>query len=209
MSHVVLLGDSIFDNAAYVPGRPAVVDQVRSALPAGWKATLAAVDGATVADVPRQLAAVPPTATHLVLSVGGNDALQASGMLNNRAATVGEAVAIIAGVVAEFAEGYMSLVRRIVGLGKPLTVCTVYDGVPDLSVASRGGLVAFNDVIIRTAFAARLPLIDLRLVCTEAADYSPLSPIEPSERGGAKIATAIVDAVTRHDFAARRTAVWV
>lgn len=209
MSHVVLLGDSIFDNAAYVPGRPAVVDQVRAALPAGWTATLAAVDGATVADVPGQLAAAPPTATHLVLSVGGNDALGASGMLNDRAATVGEAVTIIAGVVAEFADAYMGLVRRLVGLGKPLTVCTVYDGVPGLGVASRGGLVAFNDVIIRTAFAARLPLIDLRLVCTESADYSPLSPIEPSERGGAKIAGAIAAAVTRHDFAARRTAVWV
>jgi lysophospholipase L1-like esterase len=209
MSHVVLLGDSIFDNAAYVPGRPCVVEQVRSALPEGWKATLAAVDGDTVADVPRQLANLPPTATHLVLSVGGNDALRASGMLNSRAATVGEAVTIIAGVVAEFADAYTGLVRRLAGLGKPLTVCTVYDGVPDLGVASRGGLVAFNDVIIRAAFAARLPLIDLRLVCTETADYSPLSPIEPSEKGGAKIAAAIADAVTQHDFAARRTAVWV
>ena len=35
MSHVVLLGDSIFDNAAYVPDRPPVIDQVRRRIAAG------------------------------------------------------------------------------------------------------------------------------------------------------------------------------
>jgi hypothetical protein len=34
-----------------------------------------------------------------------------------------------------------------------------------------------------------LPAIDLRLVCTEPADYA--NPIEPSGRGGLKIAGAI------------------
>ena len=38
MGHVVLLGDSIFDNGRYVPGEPAVIDQLRSALPKGWTA---------------------------------------------------------------------------------------------------------------------------------------------------------------------------
>jgi hypothetical protein len=35
MSHAVLLGDSIFDNARYVPDRPPVIDQVRRGLPRG------------------------------------------------------------------------------------------------------------------------------------------------------------------------------
>ncbi len=39
MSHVVLLGDSNFDNARYVPGEPAVVEQLRRSLPRGWHAT--------------------------------------------------------------------------------------------------------------------------------------------------------------------------
>ena len=56
---------------------------------------------------------------------------------------------------------------------------------------------------------AGVPVIDLRLVCTEAGDYSPMSPIEPSVVGGAKIAGAIVRLVTGHDFATRRCAVWV
>jgi hypothetical protein len=54
--HIVLLGDSILDNASYVPGGPSVVEHVRRFLPTGWKATLVAVDGATVSAVFRQIA---------------------------------------------------------------------------------------------------------------------------------------------------------
>jgi hypothetical protein len=53
----------------------------------------------------------------------------------------------------------------------------------------RTALSLFNDIITRAAFAHRLPLIDLRLICNEEADYA--NPIEPSAKGGAKIAAAI------------------
>ncbi len=66
MGHIVLLGDSVFDNLAYVrPGEPDVVRQLRGLLPAGWGATLAAVDGAVTGGVRRQLERVPPGATAL------------------------------------------------------------------------------------------------------------------------------------------------
>jgi hypothetical protein len=45
MGHIILLGDSIFDNARYVPDRPPVIEQVRRSLQSGWRATLLAVDG--------------------------------------------------------------------------------------------------------------------------------------------------------------------
>ena len=47
-AHVVLLGDSIFDNGDYVKPKPAVIEQLKKALPKGWKTTLAAVDGWTL-----------------------------------------------------------------------------------------------------------------------------------------------------------------
>ncbi|MGH7552999.1 MAG: SGNH/GDSL hydrolase family protein, partial [Longimicrobiales bacterium] len=75
MPHVVLLGDSIFDNGAYVPGEPDVVAQLRALLPQGWQASLCAIDGSITRDVERQLSSVPTDATHLVISSGGNDAL--------------------------------------------------------------------------------------------------------------------------------------
>jgi hypothetical protein len=51
--------DSIFDNAAYVPGDPAVIEQLRAVLPDGWQATLLAVDGDVTADIGEHLRGLP------------------------------------------------------------------------------------------------------------------------------------------------------
>jgi hypothetical protein len=102
-SHLVLLGDSILDNAAYVPGRrPAVIDVVRNRLPDGWHATLLAVDGSVINDVYRQLDALPDDATQLVLSAGGNDALSEAGALRETVKTVGQGLRLIADVCDRF-----------------------------------------------------------------------------------------------------------
>src|SRR5437660_4680550 len=127
MGHVVLLGDSIFDNARYVPDRPPVIEQVRRGLPAGWKATLVAVDGHTVEDVPAQLPRIPGDATHLVMSVGGNNALMATGLLTEDARTVRDALTQLAGELDRFRAGYADMLRTMLALGKPLCVCTIYD----------------------------------------------------------------------------------
>lgn len=75
MNHLVLLGDSILDNAAYTAGGPAVIDHLRVALPSQWRASLLAVDGSVTADVIGQLAWLPADAAHLVISAGGNNAI--------------------------------------------------------------------------------------------------------------------------------------
>src|SRR5437764_15264123 len=90
MPHVVLLGDSIFDNGSYVPGGPPVIEQLRRGLPGGWKATLLAVDGAVCSSVAAQLQRLPDDATHLCVSVGGNDALGHSGMLEQSDRSAGQ-----------------------------------------------------------------------------------------------------------------------
>jgi hypothetical protein len=57
LTNVVLLGDSIFDNGAYVgAGDPDVIGQLRAILPGGWRATLNAVDGAGMSDIRGQIA---------------------------------------------------------------------------------------------------------------------------------------------------------
>jgi hypothetical protein len=209
MGHVVLLGDSIFDNARYVPDRPPVIEQVHRGLPIGWAATLLAVDGHTVEDIALQLPRVPAAATHLVVSIGGNDALSASGLLHERAGTVGAALEVLAEALAEFRTAYEAMLTSVLALGKPTAVCTIYDGIPILGGAERAALAGFNDTISRSAVRAGLPLIDLRVICTTDGDYSPLSPIEPSVVGGAKIADAICRAVTGHDFGKRSCGVYV
>jgi hypothetical protein len=195
--HVVLLGDSIFDNARYVPGGTSVIEHVRRKFPADWEATLAAVDGARVLNVYDQLERVPTNATHLVVSAGGNDALWvAGGLLARPANSIQAALREVGAMLDEFQEKYAQLIRRLVDLQKPLTLCTIYDHIPILGPAERTGLRGFNDVITRTAFSHRASLIDLRVLCAESTDYSPLSPIEPSTPGGEKIAGAIFEVVT-------------
>jgi hypothetical protein len=192
MSHIVLLGDSIFDNAAYVAGGPDVVRQVRELLPNGCKASLLAVDGAVTSGVASQLRRMPVDPTHLVLSVGGNDALGTSWLLGQAAQTVGEGVAVLEQAQRRFAADYDAMLDQVQALGLPTAVCTIYDtpaSAPNHRII-RTGLAIFNDVITRAAFARGLPLLDLRLICNEDADYA--NPIEPSVQGGAKMARAIL-----------------
>src|SRR5262249_13017200 len=131
--HVVLLGDSSFDNASYVPGgRPAVIDQVRSRLPEGGQATLLARDGSVVADVlRRQLSNLPADASHLVLSAGGNDVLGQIRILDEPAGTVGDALRVLLESRAQFAEDHRRLLRTIRDLGLPTVVCTIYNPCSD------------------------------------------------------------------------------
>jgi hypothetical protein len=68
-------------------------------------------------------------------------------------------------------------------------------------------LTALNDCITRQAFARALPLIDLRLICDQDEDYA--NPIEPSVRGGRKIAAAILALLTSHDVTRGRAEVFV
>jgi lysophospholipase L1-like esterase len=196
VSHVVLLGDSIFDNAAYTGGGPDVVTQLRKLLPNGWAASLLAVDGHRTADVGRQVAKLPAGATHLVLSVGGNDALAHIDILDRPAASFAQVLGLLADVGADFERSYRKLVTALAGRGLPLVVCTIYNGsFPDplYQRLATTALCGFNDAILRVAFERALTVIDLRLVCDEPADYA--NPIEPSVSGGAKIARAIAAAV--------------
>ncbi len=206
MGPVLLLGDSIFDNARYVPDRPPVIEQVRASLPPGWRASLPAIDGHMVDELAAQLSRLPTDATHLFVSVGGNDALSVSGFLRAAADSVADVFDRFHEIQAGFRNDYRRMLRAVLVAGKPTTVCTIYDAVPGLSPAEVTALAAFNDVILREAFQAGLPAIDLRLVCNRAGDYSHVSPIEPSAVGGAKIAGVL--ATVEHDFDAGKSVVY-
>jgi hypothetical protein len=192
--HIVLLGDSIFDNAAYVRGGADVIAHLKRMLPAGWSASLLAVDGAVIRDVPRQLGRVPADATHLVVSAGGNDALGHSDLLDRRASSSAQVLGWLADAAAAFEQDYRRMLSAVMARGLPLTVCTIYNGNlgPEVHRLAATALTVFNDVILRLATEQVLSVVELRLVCTDPADYA--NPIEPSVRGGEKIAQAIASA---------------
>lgn len=203
MPHLALLGDSIFDNGGYTGGKPEVIAQVRDALPSDWKASLFAVDGATTRDIASQLARLPSDVTDLVLSVGGNDALGRSDILDMPAKSTAQAFTMLADAIREFETAYRKVVALCIRVGLPLTICTIYNGnFPELNFQRRAStaVAVFDDAIIRVGGENRLTVIELRQICDRPEDYA--NQIEPSSIGGAKIAKVIAGVVTKSRNAA-------
>jgi lysophospholipase L1-like esterase len=210
MAHIVLLGDSIFDNAPYVPAGMHVQAWLQS-LAAPHRVSLLARDGSVLDDMVAQVARLPElpdAADWLVVSCGGNDVLGLVGAMQSKVASVIEAAALLAEWQAAFRRDFRRMLNVVLSRRKPVAVSTIYDGVPGLDPGLRTALATFNDVILREAAMRRLPVLDLRLVCDEPGDYSSVSPIEPSVQGGNKIAAAIAQLVRVHDPDIPRTIVY-
>ena len=182
MAHIILLGDSIFDNLSYVQPEPDVLAQLQELLPAGWKASLRAVDGAVTNHVTRQLADLPADTTHLVTMSS-------------------QVFVLLAGVVGGFEPTYRRVVEACLETGLPLVVCTIYNGNfvdQEFQTMAPIAVAIFNDVILRVSREKGLQAIDLRLVCALEEDYA--NEIEPSAIGGRKIAAAIWRAVSDQEY---------
>jgi hypothetical protein len=191
---IALLGDSIFDNSAYTSGEPDVVTHLRAMLPTGWQTSLLAVDGSATTDLEAQLRRVKDE-SHIVISLGGNDALMSSNLLNVPVSSTAEALAMFGKRIDQFERAYRSAIDAALTLARDTTLCTIYNGnLGEIEAPlARVGLMMFNDVILRIAFERHLSVIDLRLVCTDPLDYA--KEIEPSGRGGRKVAAAIARAL--------------
>ena len=181
----------------------------RRPVPAGWVATLLAVDGNVTTDIATQMTRLPSSATHLAMSVGGNDAIRASGILQQTTTTVDAALTTFADELDIFRNNYRKALTALLAASKPAMVCTIYDAVPNLTRSKKTALAFYNDIIIREAAHQGLPVIDLRSICNDLSDYSSISSIEPSDSGGAKIADAIANMGLKHDFTVARTTIYV
>lgn len=147
-------------------------------------------------------------ATWLLVSCGGNDVLSPAGQLQTSAHSVLDAAETLAAWQADFRHACRRMPSMVLSRRKPVAVCTVCDAVPGLLPGVCMLLAPFSDVIVREAAARRLPVLDLRLVCTGPADYAASSPVGPSAAGGRKIAQAIADLILAHDTRAPRTVVY-
>lgn len=196
--HVVLAGDSIFDNDTYVPDGPSVLDQLRQSVPPGWRASKVAVDGDVINDVRRQIKALPADATDLVVSVGGNDALGHSAILS-QVRTPNDLLRVMQGPLADFRGKYATMLDLLTPISVRLQVCTIYTAIPFAEPLFRAyapaAIGAFNNVILGEAAARGVNVLRIDQVCVDADDYSDLSPIEPSAKGGRKIVDLIVSAL--------------
>ena len=192
MSTLVLVGDSVFDNAAYVNG-PDVRAQVETKMPDDWAVSLLAVDGSYILDVPNQLEQLPDDAQILVVSTSGNDVLVQTEVLGDAVSTVGEAFLLLDDAVGQFREDYCRMLEAVAATDVQSYICIIYrpdfpDG--DFQRMTSTALGLFNDVIVEEASLRRLPIIDIRAIFTDSGDYA--DPIEPSVQGGQKLADEIV-----------------
>lgn len=188
--HIVLIGDSIFDNASYVEEGCSVYDLLSAAFPTDT-VTLLAVDGDVTTDVHTQLFSLPKDATHVFVSCGGNDALRSAPILQDSVASVSEALEKLHAVTEQFRKNYSAMLDQIIDRFPAPTFCTIHRHVPELPEDSATALSLFNEIILEEVVKRYCSIIDLRILCNEASDYSPISPIEPSVYGGKKIVNAI------------------
>jgi hypothetical protein len=189
---LVLLGDSILDNAPYTHPAPDTTHHLQQHLGSGWTVERLARDGAVISDVRFQLTELPTRVDCAVLSIGGNDAAAHIDLLERRVSSAAEVLDELADIADGFATAYHQLAERLVARTPRLVLCTIYE--PPLFDAvtarlARVPLGVLNDRIIQVASRLRLEVLDLRTVCTERDDF--VQQIEPSARGAAKIAVAI------------------
>lgn len=210
MAHSVLLGDSVFDNGAYVEAGSEVQAQLRALVGPHDRVSLLARDGSVLADVAAQLARLDelPDADWLIVSCGGNDVLGLVGAMQSQVGSVLEAAELLAGWQAGFRRAYRAMLEQVGAHGLPVAVATIYDAVPGIGPGLRTALAPFNDVILREAALRRLPVLDLRLVCSTAGDFAASSPIEPSAAGGGKIAAALAQLLRIQPRAAPQTMIY-
>ena len=132
--HIVLIGDSIFDNDYYVNEGESVVELLQRTLEHDDKVTLLAKDGDVTASVTNQLIQFPNDATHVFVSCGGNDALQMIHTLNAAVSTVGEALEMMIPILVDkFRQDYRTMLKNILGKHQKVMVCTLYNQIPSSS----------------------------------------------------------------------------
>ena len=194
---IILLGDSIIDNGAYVrPGEPDVAKQLQALLP---RHTIVkrAVDGAICADVLDSQVNGLERADHIVLSAGGNDALQHIDLLDTAIETTAKEVLVRLWTLREeFRRTYASLLDRLALTRRPVLVLTVYNPCFDgqgmeatYQQAAESAVSILNDVIQQEGQCRSFDILELRTLFSDQADYA--NPIEPSAIGGAKLAKGV------------------
>jgi hypothetical protein len=194
ISHLVVLGDAIADLMSLREKGPSRVENLL--LPQesrAWKLTMH-----TAEEIARggDFFELPADASHVMISIEGNRAIEESGLLDNRPETYQQALVLLSLAADEYERQAERLIQVAKASNLPIVVCSMYPPRyedPDRQRAVCTALAVFNDRLVRRTFAARLPLVDLNLVCTEDADYA--DPIRLSKHGLRKASNVVLSAL--------------
>ena len=195
---IILLGDSIIDNGEYVrSAEPDVARQLEILLP-HHTVVKRAVDGATSADVLASQIAEVDQAGHIILSAGGNDALEHVDLLEASEKRAQDVLVRLWSIREGFRRSYAALLDRLAVTRRPVLVFTVYNPCfqghgfdAAYQQAAESAVSIIDDVIQQEARRRSFEILELRALFDDRADYA--NPIEPSAIGGAKVAKCLSD----------------
>ena len=225
MKSIYLLGDSIIDNGAYVGiDEKDVESHLNSMYKEDPKVNInnRAVDGHTMRDLlDTQLSdAGLNEATHIVMSIGGNDLLQNISFLQmtsklsevmNKDARIGKwgvrelnpsrnkvFEETYFEIIKPFNSLYETIVEKLSNYRAKLLLCTVYEGdlfgsdeFKNVFYSSKTMVSIFNDLVYKSSSKFKTDVLELRNIFVSSEDYA--NPIEPSHIGGEKLAKSIVE----------------
>ena len=167
--HLVLLGDAL-QNIDLGGGQieSALVPRPRNP----WKLTVLQAP-----QVLRQghVRAIPGDASHIGICIDGGWAIETSGLLQGAAQSIRDALDTLAAAADEFENVFACLIAAATETGLPTILCTLVPArylEPSQQRVAATALAIFNDRVLRRAFAARLSVVELRLVCDEDGDYA-------------------------------------
>lgn len=198
MNKLVLLGDSTIDNKVYVQTEELSVKEHLENL-VDYEVLQIALDGAITDDViNNQIDMIPGDASHILLSVGGNDLLQEIDFLyQDFKYTPKRLLETVIGLLSPIAENYETIVKQLSTNRAKLLCATVYEGnlvgsveFDSISDSSKAMVSLLNDSIFRICDEYDLETLDLRNIFVSPEDYA--NPIEPSHIGGKKLAKEIL-----------------
>ena len=197
---VALLGDSIIDNKVYVEQNElSVTEHLQKINDEDYYFEMIAVDGDTTKEViDNQLEKIRANNSHIVLSIGGNDLLQKLDIMFNETSGMIESLEIASQTIEEIKSRYEEILIHLKNLNQPVLLCTIYEGDlqsdPYLAEVEEAGKVLLrmmNDTIHFLGKKHSIEVLELRNIFTEVSDYA--NPIEPSHKGGEKLAKEIIN----------------
>ncbi len=167
--HLVLLGDAL-QNIDLGEGdrESALVPRPRNP----WKLTV--LEPSQVLQH-KNVRAIPGDASHIGVCLDGGWAIETSGLLLGGTQSIRDALDVLAAAADEFENIFGRLIAAATETGLPTVVCTLVPAryqEPSQQRVAATALAIFNDRILRRAFAARLSIVELRLVCDEESDYA-------------------------------------
>ena len=206
--HVILCGDSALNNKNVTGFDPetelSIEGELNRALGDESRAIVRvlATPGHCMKDFTQtQLPQVPAMATHIFLSIGGNDALAKAKELFEQPGKISLLLGFIHWLFFLFSLEYYQTLSTLKTIGKSqVFICTLYT--PDMKKAFwwKRWLCAFalwhlNRVIRTVAHQFNYDILDLAVICDPKTDMRPGHEVELNHGGCKKVAAAMYNKV--------------